>query len=119
MEYVGNHSFGMIEKTWMYPSNKKIRSCFIQGKAGDIFIDFLNPNRIVMNQLFRHQRKMPGLYRINNKIHLRAEVEHVFGEIKQFHTLIRDTERENKSKILLCSILGYNHKIMTQGTQYC
>ncbi|MFV2015771.1 MAG: transposase [Candidatus Heimdallarchaeota archaeon] len=71
-----------------------------------------------MDQQVHMQKKMPGLYRINNKTYLRAEVEHVFGEIKQFHTLLRDTKRDNKLKTLLSSFLWYNHKIMVQGVSY-
>ena len=70
-----------------------------------------------MDELFRQQRKMPRLYKLNNKTYLRAEVEHVFGEITLFHILLRDRKRHNKLKTLLCSFLWYNHKLMIQGVE--
>jgi len=60
--------------------------------------------------LVRQQRKIPGLYRRNNKIYLRAEVEHVFGEVKLQYPIIRDRKNHNKHKSLLCQFLWYNHK---------
>lgn len=71
-------------------------------------------NNSHIDQLVSYQRKMPGLYKINNKTHLRAEVEHVFGEVKLFHILLRSRKRNNKLKALLCSFLWYNHKLMIQ-----
>ncbi len=70
-----------------------------------------------MDELVHYQRKMPGLYKKNNKTHLRAEVEHVFGEVRLFHILLRDRKRHNKLKTLLCSFLWYNHKLMVQGVK--
>ena len=67
-----------------------------------------------MDLLVNYQRKMPGLYKKNNKIHLRAEVEHVFGVVRLFHILLRSRKRNNKLKTLLCSFLWYNHELMIQ-----
>lgn len=68
-----------------------------------------------MDKLVRMQREMPGLYKRNYKTHLRAEVEHVFGEVKLHHTILRDYKEKNKFKTLLCSFLWYNHKLIVQG----
>jgi len=68
----------------------------------------------LMDTMVRMQRKMPGLYKLNNKTYLRAEVEHVFGEIKLQKTILRDYKQNNKLKTLLCSFLWYNHKIMSR-----
>ncbi|MCY3415156.1 MAG: transposase, partial [Candidatus Heimdallarchaeota archaeon] len=51
-----------------------------------------------MDLLVRQQNKMPGLYRRNNKTYLRAEVEHVFGEVTLYHVIPRDYKMDNKLK---------------------
>ena len=58
----------------------------------------------------KYQKKYPGIYKKNNQSWKRAEVEHVFGEIKLQHVIIRDLKKYNKDKSLLCSFLWYNHK---------
>ena len=58
----------------------------------------------------RMQKQYPGIYRKNTKSYLRAEVEHVFGEIKLQYPILRDIHPHNKYKSLLCSFLWYNHK---------
>ncbi len=67
-----------------------------------------------MDELVRQQRKMPGLYKKNNKTYLRAEVEHVFGEGKLFHVVLRDSKMSNKLKTLLCIFLWYNYELMIE-----
>ena len=62
------------------------------------------------DKLVRMQRKHPGLYKINCKPELRAEVEHVFGQIKLFHPILRARKQENKQKALLCQFLWYNYE---------
>ena len=64
-----------------------------------------------MDQLVRMQRRMPGLYRKNYKTYLRAEVEHVFGEVKMRKLVLRDYKMHNKYKSLLCHFLWYNQKL--------
>ncbi|MCY3413324.1 MAG: transposase [Candidatus Heimdallarchaeota archaeon] len=63
-----------------------------------------------MDLLIRQQNKMPGLYRRNNKTYLRAEVEHVFGEVTLYHVIPRDYKMDNKLKTLLSMFLWYNHE---------
>ena len=70
-----------------------------------------------MDELVRQQRKMPGLYTKNNKTYLRAEVEHVFGEVTLYHTILRDYKPHNKLKTLLCCFLWYNHELMIEGVK--
>ncbi len=67
-----------------------------------------------MDTVVHQQRKMPGLYRKNNKTYLRAEVEHVFGEGKLFHVILRDYKMHNKLKTLLCIFLWYNYELMIE-----
>jgi len=67
-----------------------------------------------MDDLVRQQRKMRGLYKKNNRTYLRAEVEHVFGESKLFHVILRDYKMKNKLKTLLCIFLWYNHNLMME-----
>ena len=61
-----------------------------------------------MDKLVQEHRHMPGLYQRNNCSHLRAEVEHVFGEVRLFHVILGDIQKTNKVKTLLCSFLWYN-----------
>ncbi len=58
----------------------------------------------------RYQKQYPGIYKKNSKNYLRAEVEHVFGEVKLQYPILRDIYAHNKHKSLLCSFLWYNHK---------
>ncbi len=67
-----------------------------------------------MDLLVRQQRTMPCLYQRNNKTHLRAEVEHVFGEGTMYHVIPRDYKIHNKLKTLLCIFLWYNHELMVK-----
>lgn len=68
-----------------------------------------------MDLLIRQQKKIPGLYKKNNRTHLRAEVEHVFGEGTLYHVVPRDIKKRNKRKTLLCIFLWYNHELMVKG----
>ena len=63
-----------------------------------------------MDHQVRYQKRHPGIYRKNTQNYKRAEVEHVFGEIKLQHVIIRDLKKDNKEKSLLSSFLWYNHK---------
>ena len=111
--------------------NRLKRTHLDKGYWSEKIINFLDQEKIIavipcksnskdhgtsspMDTIVRQQRKMPGLYKINNKTYLRAEVEHVFVEVKLFHILLRDYKKHNKLKTLLCSFLWYNHKIMTR-----
>ncbi|MCY3413415.1 MAG: transposase [Candidatus Heimdallarchaeota archaeon] len=70
----------------------------------------INGNYDFMDFQVKYQKQYPGIYRINTRNYLRAEVEHVFGEIKLQYPIIRDQLKHNKHKSLLCQFLWYNHK---------
>ena len=129
------HDFVMFGPLWkhMYMRIKrKIKRTHLdKGYWGDNIINFLHQENIKsvipcksnsvdhgtgspMDLLVRQQRKMPGLYRKNNKTYLRAEVEHVFGETTLYHVILRDYKMNNKLKTLLCIFLWYNYELMIE-----
>ena len=67
----------------------------------------------------RYQKKYPGIYKKNTKHYLRAEVEHVFGEVKLQYPILRDRYLHNKNKSLLCHFLWYNHKNRLRRLKIC
>ena len=76
--------------------------CKINSKIHGIY-DF-------MDFQVRYQKQYPGIYKRNTHNYRRAEVEHIFGEIKLQYPILRDRYLHNKDKTLLCHFLWYNHK---------
>jgi hypothetical protein len=63
-----------------------------------------------LNRLTRYQREHKGIYKKNTRSYRRAEVEHVFGEVKLQYPILRDIKLKHKNKTLLSHFLWYNHK---------
>ncbi len=55
---LNNNVIGLIEESWMYPSNQKVRTASFQGTKGEIFLNFNNYNELLLNHKYLDENKI-------------------------------------------------------------